>query len=81
MPDISVHIAGQSPVSAELDLESGILRFSYQDRERLLRTSEEMVTAEIEGLTLDASVMINPLTQRIMLTESALVTAQAILAG
>lgn len=81
MPDIQLHIAGQQSMSAELDMESGILRLSYQDRDHLLRVPEDAVIAEVEGLSLEQAVIINPLTQRIMLTENALTQAQALLAG
>lgn len=81
MPEIKVLAGNDVEVWADLDLEGGILRFSHADRDLVMRAEESEVVVEVEGVRLEDAVILNRLTKRIMMSESALVQAQSILAG
>lgn len=80
MTSLCLHLP-DGPLTADLDMSSGILRLSREARGKVLATPVEAISVEVDGLHLDGGLIINRLSQRIMVSESALAQIQAILAG
>lgn len=80
MTPLSLHLP-DGRLSADLDMSSGILRLSREDRARVLDTSASKITLEVDGLVLEGGLIINRLSQRILVSDSALSQIQAIMAG
>lgn len=81
MSTIQLFIGTDIQLEAGVDIESGILRFTHEDRDLVIRSSTQELMIEVGGIRLENAVTINQLTRRVILTEPALLQVQAILAG
>lgn len=84
MPNIIICLPHNVRIDAELEMDSGLLRLSKEDRETVFRLSSEAapaVSLDVDGVMLDGALVVSRLSQRIMLPESVLTQIQAIRAG
>lgn len=80
MAPLCLHLP-DGPLAADFDMSSGILRLTREDRARVLETPVDKITLEVDGLFLDSGLIINRLSQRIMVSESTLAKIQSVMAG